>query len=140
MNKIENIMTAEPFWLTQHANINKARRLMAEKKIRHLPIKNLESGKLAGMLSQKSVLINAIRIINSRGLDQLEHCEKSMDVGSIMSTEPAVFDINDKLLDVANNLTEQRSGCVAIEKEGKLVGVITSNDFVKFAVAALAND
>ena len=138
MTDISQIMTPNPIFMSQVTNINKARMLMAEKKIRHIPIKDTDTGKLIGMLSQKAVLANAIKIINQRGLEQLEHAEKSMDIASIMDTEPAIFKLSAKLLDVANNLIEQRSGCVAITDNENLVGVVTSNDFVKLAIAQLS--
>jgi len=132
-------MTKDPYCLSEHANAHKARMLMAEKSIRHIPIKNNEDGLLIGMLSQKSVLSNAIKVINQRGLEKLEHEEKSIEVASIMDKSPAVFDVNDNIVNIAKNLLQQKSGCVAITENGKLVGVITSNDFVKLAVEQLVS-
>ena len=68
-------MTVNPFFLSQLANVHKARMLMADKKIRHIPVKDADSGKLIGMLNQKAVLANAIKIITKRGLNQLQHVE-----------------------------------------------------------------
>jgi CBS domain-containing membrane protein len=137
MTDISQIMTPTPIFMSQLSNINKARMLMAEKKIRHLPIKDAETGKVIGMLNQKTVLLHAIKVINSRGLEQLEHTEKSMNIGSIMDTNPAVIDLNANLKEVATSLIEQRGGCVAITENEKLVGVVTSNDFVKLAITQL---
>ncbi|WP_444994212.1 CBS domain-containing protein [Aliikangiella sp. IMCC44359] len=133
MKKIQDIMTHDPFFLSQHANVNRARMLMADKKIRHIPIKDSNSGKLIGMLGQKAVLANALNIINRHGFENLVHREKSMDIASIMSKEPSVFDINTEIAEVANSLLAQSNGCAAIEKDGKLVGIVTSSDFVKLA-------
>ena len=130
-------MTENPICLSKHANVNKARMLMAEKSIRHIPVKDIESNQLIGMLSQKAVLSNAIKVINQRGLENLQHVEKSTEIATIMNTSPAIFDVNDHLVDVANNLLQQKSGCVAIVEKDNLVGVITSNDFVKLAVTQL---
>ena len=138
MTNISQIMTANPVFMTQVANINKARMLMAEKKIRHIPIKDADTGKVIGMLNQKEILLNAIKVINHRGLDQLEHTEKSMDIASIMDSDPAIFEVSANLIDVAKCLIEKRSGCVSITEDGKLVGVVTSNDFVKLAITQLA--
>ena len=137
---IESIMTPNPVFVSQYTNINKARMLMAEKKVRHLPVKDVDSGKLIGVLSQKAVLANAIKVINQRGFDQLAHTEKSIDVASIMDDAPAVFDTSTQIIVVAKSLLDQRSGCIAIEKDGKLVGVVTSSDFVKLAVQQLGQD
>jgi CBS domain-containing membrane protein len=137
MNNLQDIMTKKPICLSEHANIHKARMLMAEKSIRHIPIKNTDTNQLIGMLSQKSVLANAINIINNRGLDALEHEEKSMPVSEIMDQSAPFFDVNDSLIDVANTLLKQKTGCVAVLEKDQLVGVITSNDFVKLAIQQL---
>jgi CBS domain-containing membrane protein len=134
MNEIEQIMTANPISVTQHTNINKARMAMSAKRIRHLPVIDIESGKVVGILSQKALLANAIKIINQRGFDKLEHTEKSMGVETIMDTNPSIIQADTSLLDTAKLLQEQRSGCVCIEREGKLVGVVTSSDFVKLVI------
>jgi len=137
MSKIKEIMTPNPICLSVHANVFKARMLMAEKSIRHIPVKDADTGKMVGMLSQKALLANAIMIINKRGIEALEHEEKSTEVSSIMDSSPVSFDIDSNLLDVANSLLEKKNGCIAIEQDDKLVGVITSNDFVKLAVKEL---
>jgi len=134
MNTLQDIMTKDPICLSEHANVHKARMLMAEKSIRHIPIKDIDSDRLIGMLSQKAVLSNAIKIINHRGFEKLQHEEKSAGISSIMNNSPAIFDIEDSIVGVAKNLLEQKSGCVAITENSKLVGVITSNDFVKLTV------
>ena len=139
MTEISKIMTPDPLSVTQHANVNKARMLMAEHKIRHLPVKDIETGRVAGLISQKALLANAIKIINHRGFDQLEYTEKSMDVESIMDKSPAVFEVNADVIDVAKSLRDQRSGCVTIEENGKLVGVVTSSDFVKLVVDQMSD-
>ncbi len=137
MSSISELMTKNPICLSEHVNIHKARMLMAEKSIRHIPVKDTDTNKLIGMVSQKSILANAIKIINKRGLDSLEHEEKSMQLSTIMDKSSQPFDINDSLANVANTLLKQKTGCVAILKDDKLVGVITSNDFVKLAIDLL---
>ena len=137
MSKIKEIMTSKPFCLSENANVFKARMLMSEKSIRHIPIVNPESKELVGMLSQKAVLSNAIKIINRRGLERLEHEEKSIGIASIMDTDPACFDVDESLIDVANALLTEKSGCVVISENKKVTGVVTSNDFVKLALKEL---
>ncbi|MCW9015444.1 MAG: CBS domain-containing protein [Kangiellaceae bacterium] len=138
MPTIDSIMTHNPVFVSQHANVHKARMLMAEKKIRHLPVKSVDDGRLIGMVSQKAILKNAIKIINQRGFDQLEHTEKSMDVQSIMEDSLDVFEVSADVIEVARNLLNKRSGCIPVEEKGKLVGVVTSADFVKLAVEQLS--
>ncbi|WP_196137856.1 CBS domain-containing protein [Aliikangiella sp. G2MR2-5] len=131
MIKIETIMTRNPIFTSQHANVNKARNLMSEHKIRHLPVKDIDSGKLIGMITQKSLLANAIKIINRRGFDKLEHFEKSQDVESLMSANPATCSSDDSVGEAARLLRENRNGCIPVVKDEHLVGVVTSSDFLK---------
>ncbi|MEP1744067.1 MAG: CBS domain-containing protein [Kangiellaceae bacterium] len=138
MSQISEIMTPNPICLSEHANVHKARMLMAEKSIRHIPIIEPESKKLIGMLNQKAVLSNAIKIINQRGLDNLEHEEKAIEVASIMQRDASSIEIGQSLLEVANTLLEQKSGCVVICEQSKVIGVISSKDFVKLAARELA--
>ncbi|MBV1910198.1 MAG: CBS domain-containing protein [Kangiellaceae bacterium] len=134
MGKIIDIMTPQPICLSKHANLHKARMIMADKLIRHIPIVDPDNNKLVGIISQKVVLANAIKIIDQRGFDRLEHEEKSIEIASVMNTTPSRFSVEDKLLVVANELLEQKTGCVTITKNDKVVGIITSKDFIKLAV------
>ena len=138
MSQISEIMTPNPICLSEHANVHKARMLMAEKSIRHIPIVEPESKKLIGMLNQKAVLSNAIKIINQRGLDNLEHEEKAIEVASIMQRDASSIEIGQSLLEVANTLLEQKSGCVVVCEQSKVIAVISSKDFVKLAARELA--
>ncbi|MET1254183.1 CBS domain-containing protein [Aliikangiella maris] len=133
MPEIREIMTKAPFFLSQQANVNRARMLMAEKKIRHIPIKDAETGKLIGILGQKAVLANAISIVSQHGFEQLVHREKSIDIASIMNTQPDIAQADTPVYQVADLLLHQRNGCVAILENEKLVGIVTSRDFVKLA-------
>ncbi len=138
MTEIQQIMTPKPICLSPHSDVHKARMLMAEKSIRHIPIKDLESNQLVGLVSQKSLLANAIKTINQRGLEQLEHEEKSLSLAEIMDTNPSTCDINAPLLEVAQLLLGEKGGCVVVTENGNISGVITSNDFVKLAVKQLS--
>jgi len=138
MTKIQQIMTANPICLSQHSDVHKARMLMAEKSIRHIPVKDIEKNQLVGLVSQKTLLANAIKIINQRGLEQLEHEEKSLSLADIMNQEPLTCDINTSLLDAAQLLLSRKGGCVVVLENGKISGVITSNDFVKLTVKQLS--
>ena len=137
MPSIRHIMTPEPYHLTEFANVHKARSLMAEKKIRHIPIVDGENQKIIGLLSQASILRNAIRVINERGFSALEHEEKATSVTAIMTESPKTFDLHDKVLEVAKALDAHKQGCVTITHEGKLTGIVTSSDFVKLSIQML---
>jgi len=137
MTEINKIMTSAPVSISPLANVNKARMLMADTKIRHLPVVDSSSGRVVGLLNQKALLSNAIKIIKQRGFEQLEHVEKSLSVENLMDSAPVVCNVKATVVEVAKSLREKRSGCICIEDQGKLVGVVTSSDFVKLAAEQL---
>lgn len=133
----KDLMTPNPIHDSVHTNINKARMLIAEHKLRHLPVKDTDSGKTVGLVNQKRLLKNAIAIVTKSGFDNLEHEEKSQNFESLMNSEPSVFDVNTELLDIAKALKESKHGCICIEENNQLAGVITSSDFIKLAITKL---
>lgn len=131
MSEIKKVMTENPHCVGEHTNLYKARLLMAEKKVRHLPVKNTDSGKTIGLVTQAALLANTMKIVNQRGIEQLDHEQKSMNVSNIMETNVAIMDITKPLIDVAQLLKDQSCGCVCIESDKQLVGIVSSSDFVK---------
>lgn len=131
MNEIEKIMTVNPHCVGEHTNLYKVRLLMAEKKVRHLPVKNTDTGNTIGLITQKALLANTMKILNQRGIEQLDHEQKSMNASDIMETDIAVMDVAESLIQVAHLLKNKSCGCVCIEKDNKLVGIVSSSDFVK---------
>jgi CBS domain-containing protein len=138
MIQLAEIMTKNPITLGKFSNVNRARKLMAEHHIRHLPILDTENGQLLGVVSQKALLKNAIKIINDRGLDQLEHIEKSMSIETVMESDVPICTEDTPILEAAKQLKDNKGGCVLISEQDRLVGILTSSDFVDYAIQSLS--
>ncbi|MEE4243896.1 MAG: CBS domain-containing protein, partial [Kangiellaceae bacterium] len=93
-----------------------------------------------GILTQKVVLSNAIAIINAQGMSKLADAEQQKVIKDIMDTDVVTVAPDTPLLDAANFFRENRHGCIAVLEDKKVVGILTSGDFVKFAADALAKD
>ncbi|WMS87162.1 CBS domain-containing protein [Pleionea litopenaei] len=137
MYQVKDFMTAEPICLKDNNSLHKGRTTMRKYSIRHIPIIYADSGNFAGILTQKVVLSNAISIINTKGLEALEDAEKSISIESVMDTDVVTVEPETPLLDAARFFKKNRHGCIAVLDEYKVVGILTSGDFVKFAIHAL---
>lgn len=137
MYYVKDFMTADPICLNDNNSLHKGRTLMRKHSIRHIPVQEAETGKFAGILTQKVVLSNAISIINSKGLEHLEETEKSISVKDVMDTEVVSVTPDTPLLDAARFFKDKRHGCLAVVENDKVTGILTSGDFVKYAIQSL---
>ncbi|NVK88863.1 MAG: CBS domain-containing protein [Gammaproteobacteria bacterium] len=137
MHTVKDFMTHNPYCLKDNNSLFKGRETMRKHSIRHIPIIYADSGNFAGILTQKVVLSNAIKTINVKGLEALEETEKSISIESVMDTDVVTVEPDTPLLEAAKFFQQNRHGCVAVLDEFKVVGILTSGDFVKFALSVL---
>jgi CBS domain-containing protein len=88
--------------------------------IRHLPV--VRDGLLAGLVTQRDLLRSA-----SRGQDGAR-------AGDIMVREVVTVRPGTSLVQAARIMLANKFGCLPVTEEGgRLVGIITESDFVRFA-------
>lgn len=131
-------MTPDPLSLLRSASLKEAHDLMREKNIRHIPVID-ENGQLTGMLTQKVMMAAVIGLLAKYGATALERKEKQQLVADLMLTDFATITAAQSLREVAAFFVKNRHGCLpVITAENKLVGILTSSDFVRLAAELLA--
>lgn len=83
----------------------------------------MENDQLVGIISERDF----IRKIYLQG-----KCKEPVTVGEIMSTELTVASPDEQLENCMNAMTEKRIRHLPVAEEGKVVGVISIGDIVKF--------
>ncbi|MCB1699689.1 MAG: CBS domain-containing protein [Pseudomonadales bacterium] len=131
MLTVAEIMTREPYSLGPDDTLAQARQLLAEHRIRHLPIVSAE-GSLIGLVSQRDVLAAADSSVVSRGSGGTQ--ENYVALSSIMTTPVHTTDMSASLRGAAMHLQKHKLGCLPVLNEGRLVGIITDTDFVAIAI------
>lgn len=135
---VAELMTADPLSLVRSATLKDAHDLMREKNIRHIPVID-EHGQLVGMLTQKVMMAAVIGLLAKYGATALERKEKQQLVADLMLTDFATITAEQSLRDVAAFFVKNRHGCLpVITAENKLIGILTSSDFVRLAAELLA--
>ena len=140
MKTVADIMTANPYCLKDTDNLFDGRNLMRHQSIRHIPIIHSESGHFVGMLTQKKVLSSAISIITDKGFSYLQEEESKKSIADLMDTQVPVASSDMTLLEAAQFFVNNRHGCLAIVDDNKVVGVVTSGDFVKLSLHFLQQE
>lgn len=135
---VAELMTADPLSLLRSASLKDAHDLMREKNIRHIPVID-EQGQLVGMLTQKVMMAAVIGLLAKYGATALERKEKQQLVADLMLTDFATISAEQSLREVAAFFVKNRHGCLpVITLENKLIGILTSSDFVRLAAELLA--
>ena len=132
MLSVAEIMTAQPYTLSPDDSLAKARKLMADHHIRHIPIVS-GNGILVGVVSQRDVLAAADSSVlpDQPGREQEE---QYVALSSMMTSPVQTVDEHASLRGTAMHLLKNRLGCLPVTRDDQLVGIITDSDFVTVAI------
>lgn len=122
---VEEIMVKKVHTLHPTDSIASAIKLIDEEKIRHIPIIDADN-QLVGIISDRDIRDAKPSILNES--DPRAALEKP--VSNIMKTNIITGHPLDFVEEISAIFYEHRIGCLPIEKEGKLVGIITETDLL----------
>ena len=116
----KDIMSKKMITVKEHTGIKEAIRLLVEHNITGLPVVS-EDMRLLGIVTEKDIL---------RALYDPSIVGRT--VADLMTSEISSFEENDDLIKVFESLMENNFRRVPVLSEGKLVGVISRRDMMKF--------
>lgn len=118
---VEQFMTRDLFTVRPEDVLDLAANLMNWKHIRHIPVED-NKGNLIGIISQRDLL----------ELFASEKGKKSDEiiVREVMKTDLITISPETPTLEALNMMREKNIGCLPIVKDKKLVGLITTHDFL----------
>ena len=132
MITVAEIMTSHPVTVEPDNSVAMAIRLMRRGELRRLPV--VEDGKLIGMLTSGDV-----RRIT--GLTSVMH-DQSQDnflwyhipIANIMTRNPISLSPDTPISEAARLLVEHKIGGIPVLTDGKLVGIITTTDLLRYVI------
>ncbi|WP_320819993.1 HPP family protein [Thalassolituus sp.] len=140
MKTISDIMITELFTLTPQCTLLDAERLMREHQVRHIPIID-NNRRLVGLLSQKEFLREAFRITDKFGAHHLQDYFSRTEIGSCISADITTVAPGVSLKAAGETLRREKQGCLLVaDADDKLIGIVTSQDFVRLAIRLLESD
>lgn len=133
MFELDTIMTTEVVTVSPSDPVVRARTLMKDHRIRHLPVVS-DSGELVGLVTQTDLFAASDSFLREKD-DRLP--VRDFPVEDIMVTGIATVERNAGLRQAALFLEKHRFGCLPVLENGKLVGIVTDSDFVGVAINLL---
>ena len=133
MFSLDMVMTTELFTVHPSDSVKKARKLIQEHRIRHLPVVD-ENEQLVGLVTQTDLFAAADSFLRDKE-DRLQ--VRSFPVSDIMVTDISTVTDETSLRQAATFIEKNRIGCLPVLRDGKLVGIVTDTDFVGVAINLL---
>ena len=122
-----DVMTRNPVTLTELDPLSLAESIFHLGRVRHLPV--VRKGKLVGLVTQRDLLKAYARRGEARGPTLLAAEAMRTPVFQVSPQQPAK--------EVFKAMLRRKFGCAAVVESGKLIGIITEADGVKFAMRVI---
>lgn len=133
--RINEFMTKNVIIASPETKILDAQKIMIEKKIRKLPV--VDKGRLVGIVTERDLFENTPSRMNPLGAQQLHYILSRMKVKDVMRKHPVTVSPNTPFEDALRIGQEKKIASFPVVENGKLVGIITESDIVRFLINAL---
>ncbi len=132
MLHIDTIMSTDLVTLQPKDNLDKARAIMRDKQIHHLPVV-VDGDQLVGLVT----LTDLLAATDSSLRDENRMHAKDIRVEDVMIRDLATVDEHASLRQAALFLEKHKIGCLPVVTDNKLRGIVTDTDFVAVAINLL---
>jgi len=132
---VKSWMTSPVVTVTAETNLTEARKIIDEKQIRALPV--MKGEKLVGIITRRGLLRLDLSILGSEswntGIDLADET-----VGDVMTGNPLTIRPESLIPKAARIMLENKITALPVLENGKLVGILTNSDLLRFILAEYA--
>jgi len=133
--RISDVMTKNPITVDSESLVLDAQKIMRENNIRRLPV--VDKGKLVGIVTQHDLLQASPSPATSLSIHELNYLLAKMKVKEIMKKNPITLTPETPFEEALKMGQDKKIGSFPVLKDGKLVGIATESDIVRFLTRAL---
>jgi acetoin utilization protein AcuB len=133
--RIKDVMTRNPITVDSETLVLDAQRIMKENNIRRLPI--VDKGKLVGIITKHDLLEAAPSPATSLSIHELNYLLSKMKVKEIMKKNPVTIAPDTPFEEALRLGQEKKIGSFPVTDNGKLVGIATESDIIRFVTRVL---
>lgn len=127
---VREIMTTEVATLDYDAKLLDAALQMRSSGFRHLPV--VKDGRLAGVISDRDVQRASPSIFSDITPEEYNRLFETTPIAKVMAREPVTVGPDTPVREVVRLMHENKFGSVpVVDKEGKLVGIVTTTDLLR---------
>lgn len=130
---VKHWMSSQVISVTPETTLPEAHKLMAEKRIRRLPV--VRNGHLVGMVTRGDIREAEPSSATSLSIWELNYLLSKLKIAEIMTANPYTISPEATVREAAEiMLTKKVSGLPVVNDAGTLVGIITESDIFRLVV------
>ena len=119
-------MTRQVMTVEREASLRRARRMMDNNRIRHLPV--MEKGRLIGLITDRDIRAAAPSSAASMRQEDREEFLDHLQVGHVMTKKLITVTPQTTIEEAALLMRQHKIGCLPVLEGEELVGIITKTD------------
>jgi len=129
---VDELMSVKVATLGQGDTLDIADGIMCMGRIRHLPV--LDAGSVVGVVSQRDLFRAALGAALAFGIRRPQELMRSLEIRDVMSTPAVTVEPGALVQQAARTMAEKKIGCLPVVEGGRLVGILTENDVLRYAM------
>lgn len=133
--RIRDVMTRNPITVESETLVLDAQRVMKENNIRRIPV--VDKGKLVGIVTKHDLLEASPSPATSLSVFELNYLLAKMKVKEIMKKNPMTLGPDTPFEEALRLGQEKKIGSFPVVENGKLVGITTESDIIRFVTRVL---
>ena len=132
---VQELMTKDPLTVPLETPVTDARRLMVERRIRHLLV--TDGSRLAGIVTDRDIRLNLPSPATSLSVWEINYLIARLSVESVMTKPVITVDPRRDAVAAARILLDYKIGALPVVDAGTIVGIVTETDILR-AFTAMA--
>jgi acetoin utilization protein AcuB len=125
--RVRHIMSSPVVTIASDTPVLEAAKIMKEKRIERLPV--VDAGKLVGIITKDRVLRASPSMATSLSLHEIHYLFAKLTVKEIMQRDVLTVAPETTVENAVRLAQEHRVGCLPVVEDGRVVGILTTNDF-----------
>ena len=130
---VRELMSVKVATLGRNDTLDIADGIMCMGRIRHLPV--LDADSVVGVVSQRDLFRSALGAALAFGIRRPQELMRSLEINDVMSTPAVTVEPSAPVQEAARTMAEKKIGCLPVVEGGRLVGILTENDMLRYAMA-----
>ena len=131
---VRDLMTGRVFSVEPDEDLARLVDLMDDIHVRHVPVVD-EDRIVVGLVSQLDLFRSVMYAATDLPLAEMRELLKATEVRTIMTTAVETIDPDTEIEEAAQIMLDNKLGCLPVVEGGRLTGILTEADFVKYVAA-----
>lgn len=129
---VRNWMSSPVVTVSPETHLSEARKIISEKNIRALPV--VIDGKLVGIITRRGLLRLDLSLLDNHSF-HAEPIQADEMIGQVMTKNPITIAPDAVIPKAARIMLENKITALPVLENGKLIGILTNSDLMRFIIA-----